>query len=226
MKRRERKHLKEDEFVSTMTKLVRFFRQYQREIKIVALSLMAVILLLAFIRVIQVRGVSKANQQLATILKLNESLREKIASGDSGEAEPSELKELEKMAGSGRYARLAYLYLATYWVAKNDLSRAQAYLEKFPPEPRDLFYFQAKDLLGEILIWRQQFDQAINLYESLQKEKNIPYTRDTIWLHLAEALEKKGEKKRAVEIYRQLQKEYPYSAYLWNVADRLRRLGG
>lgn len=223
MKRRERKHLKEDEFVSTMTKLVRFLRQYQREIKIVAFSLIAVILLLALIRFIQVRGANKANQQLATLLKLNESLREKMI---SGEANPSELKELEKMAGPGRYARLAYLYLATYWVAKNDLAQAQAFLEKFPPQPRDLFYFQAKDLLGQILIWRQQFDQAINLYESLQKEKNISYTKDSLLLHLAEALEKKGDRKKAMEIYRQLQKDFPYSAYLWNVADRLRRLGG
>ncbi|MCX7973128.1 MAG: tetratricopeptide repeat protein [Candidatus Aminicenantes bacterium] len=223
MKRRERRHLKEDEFVSTITKIVRFFRQYQREIKIVAVSLIAVILLLVLIRVIQVRGVNQANQQLATILKLSENLREKIA---SGEENPSELKELEKMAGTGRYGRLAYIHLANYWVAKNDLLRAQAFLEKFPAQPRDLFYYQAKDLLGEILIWRQEYDQAIKLYESLEKEKKIPYIRDSVLIHLAEAFEKKGDKKKALEIYRQLQSEFPYSAYIWNIADRIRRLGG
>lgn len=223
MKRRERKHLKEDEFVSTMTKIVRFFRQYQRELKIIGISLLVVIILISIIRVIQINSSDRANRQLATILKLNRELREKAGSSEDLRAE---LSQLEKLAGRGRYSRLAYLYLATYWVEKNDLSRAQAYLEKFPGEPRDLFYYQARDLLGEILIWRQDYDRAIKLYEELEKEKNMPYLKESILFHLAEALEKKGERSQALEKYRQLQQEFPYSAYIWNVADKIRRLGG
>lgn len=223
MKRRERKHLKQDEFVSTMTKIVRFFRQYQRELKIAAVSLAVVIGLIAIIRVIQIKTSDRANQELATILRLSQNLRDKIS---SNEGIPTEVTELEKLAGRGRYSRLAYIYLATYWAERNDLSRAQSYLEKFPDEPRDLFYYQAKDFLGEILIWRQEYDRAIELYEALEKEKNIPYIRESVLIHLAEALEKKGEQKKALEKYRQLQQEFPYSAYIWNIADRIRRLGG
>lgn len=223
MKRRERKHLKQDEFVSTMTRIVRFFRQYQRELKIAAVSLAVIIGLMAIIKVIQIKSSARANQELATILKLSNNLRDKIS---STEGEPSEVSELEKLSGRGKYSRLAYLYLATYWVEKNDLNRAQSCLEKFPGEPRDLFYYQARDLLGEILIWRQEYDRAIEIYEALEKEKNMPYVRELILIHLAEVLEKKGEQKKALEKYRQLQQEFPYSAYIWNIADRIRRLGG
>lgn len=223
MKRRERKHLKQDEFVSTITKIVRFFSQYKRELKIAAFSLIVVIGLIAVIRVIQIKSLGRANQELATILKLSNNLRDKSS---SIQEIPIEVKELEKISGRGKYSRLAYLYLATYWVEKNDLARAQSYLEKFPDEPRDLFYYQAKDLLGEILIWRQEYDRAIEIYEKVEKEKNLPYLRESILIHLAEALEKKGEQKKALEKYRQLQQEFPYSAYLWNIANRIRRLGG
>ncbi len=223
MKRRERKHLKEDEFVSTMTKMIRFFRQYQRELKIAAVSLAIIIGLIAVIRVIQIKSSERANMELATILKLSNNLRNKVS---SLEEVPNEVTELEKLAGRGKFSRLAYLYLATYWVEKNDLAKAQSYLEKFPDQPRDLFYYQALDLLGEILIWRQEYNRAIELYEALEKEKNMPYVRESILIHLAEALEKKGEQKKALEKYRQLQQEFPYSAYVWNIADRIRRLGG
>ncbi len=70
---------------------------------------------MAIIKVIQIKSSARANQELATILKLSNNLRDKIS---STEGEPSEVSELEKLSGRGKYSRLAYLYLATYWVEK------------------------------------------------------------------------------------------------------------
>ncbi len=223
MKRRERKHLKEDEFVSTLTKLIRFLRQWQREVKIVGLSLLAILVLMAGIQVVRNRSIHRANKQLATILKLQSELESKDL---SAKEEPSEIAELERIAGRGKFSRVAYIFLANYWVKKGDLNRAQTYLEKFPERPKDIFYYQAKDLLGQVLMWRQEFDRAIALFESLEKEKFSSYPREAILLHLAEALENKGDKAKALEKYRQVQDQFPNAAYFWNVADRIRRLGG
>ncbi len=223
MRRRERKHLKEDEFVSTLSKTINFFRRYQRELKIIAFSVLAVLVIVAVIRALQIQSNHRANKELALILELRDNLKSKAL--ESSEI-PAEVTQLEKAAGPGKFSRLAYLFLATYWVEKNDLSKAKSYLEKFPDQPKDIFYFEARDLLAQVLTWMADFDRAVSVLESLEKEKNTTYPPEAILIHLAEALEQKGDKAKALEKYRQVQEKFPTAAYLWNIADRIRRLGG
>lgn len=223
MKRRERKHLKEDEFVSTLTRIVRFFQHWQRELKIVGFSLLAIFAIIVIIRAIQVQSGSRANRELATIMKLQTELMAKVTASDE---KPAELAQLEKIAGNGRFSRLAYLYLANYWVARNDLAQAQAWLEKFPARPKDIFYFQARDLLGQVLTWRREFDRALALFATLEKEVNGLYPLEAVLIHSAEALEQKGDKVQALTKYREVQDKYPQAAFYWNISDRIRRLGG
>ncbi len=223
MKRRERKHLKEDEFVSTLTKIIRFFHNWQRELKIAGFSLVAILMIIVVIRAVQVQSENRANRDLAQIMKLQAGL---MAKATSSEENPAELTQLEKIAGRGKFSRLAYLYLVNYWVQRNDLAQAQAALEKFPERPKDLFYFQAKDLLGQVLTWRKEFDRALALFDSLEKEANGVYPLEAVLIHSAEALEQKGDKAQALAKYRQVQEKYPQAAFFWNVSERIRRLGG
>lgn len=223
MKRRERKHLKEDELVSTLTKIIRFLKRWQRELKIAAFSLLALLMIIVVIRTIQVRGGQRANQDLAQIMKLQAALKAKAT---TSEEKPAELSELEKIAGRGKFTRLAYLYLANYWVERNDLAQARAWLEKFPERPKDIFYFQAKDLLGQVLTWQKEFDGALELFNSLEKEVDEIYPLEVVLIHSAEALEQKGDKTQAIAKYRQVQEQNPQAAFFWNLNERIRRLGG
>jgi predicted negative regulator of RcsB-dependent stress response len=214
MKKVVKKQLKEDEFVSTMNKIVRFFETRTKEIVIGASVVVFIVLLFVGLRFIQSQNVKKESLALGQMLELSSTLSTK----------PENVARLEALEGTGKYGRLACVLVAAYWVDQGDLTKARELLSKVSATPRDFIYYQAQDLLGKVDTLEKKYDQAIAVYSKLEKDKPEDYTLDVILFHKAEALEGKGDKAAALEVYRKLQQDYPQSYYGYDAADRVRKL--
>lgn len=214
MKKVVRKHLKEDEFVSTMTKVINFVKKRTQEIVIVAAGLVFLVLLYFGLRFIQAQNLRKENVRLSQLIALKAELK----------TNPEKLAELNKLAGRGRFSRLAYLVEACYWVERGEFGKAEEALTRFSPQPRDFFYFQAQDLLGQVQVFQKEYDQALATFERLEKEGPEVYGLDVILYHKAEALEAKGDREAALVVYKSIQEKFPQSYYGYDAGQRARKL--
>ena len=216
MKKEVKKQLKEDEFVSTMTKIVHFIETRTHEI-IIGLCVVALIaILFVGLRLIQAQNLKRQSQALGQMLELRSTLFTK----------PENLAQLEQIQGKGKYGRLPYVLLSTYWIEKGDLAKAKDLLGKVGPSPRDFIYYQAQDLLGKVNLLGKNYDQAVAVYEKLEKDKAEDYTLDVVLFHKAEALEGKGDIKGALAVYKKLQQDYPQSYFGYDAGERVRKLEG
>jgi len=214
MKRKFKRQLKEDEFVSTITKVVDFAQKRVREL--IALAALLVIAALVFVgvRLIKAQNIKKESRLLSDIITLHEELSEK----------PENVAKLEELAGKGKFSRVAYLFLASHWVEKGDLDRAQETLQKASGGEKDLFYFQAKDLQAQIHIKRKEYDQAIEIYKEIAEENPDQYTLDAVLFRQAEALEQKGETAQALALYRKVQEDFPQTFFGYDASQKVRKL--
>jgi predicted negative regulator of RcsB-dependent stress response len=216
MKKVIKKQLKEDEFVSTMTKIMRLVQARTKEILIGIAAVAVAALLYTGIRFVQAHQVKKESRLLSQLLELRSTLS----------SQPENLAELEKLSGKGKYARLGYVLLATHWVENGDLEKARESLAKVPSTPRDFIYFQARDLLAQVNALEKNYDQAVALFTEIEEAKPKAYALDAVLFHKAEALEAKGDKPEALEIYKKLQEEYPQSYFGYDAAERARKIEG
>jgi predicted negative regulator of RcsB-dependent stress response len=214
MKKVIKKQLKEDEFVSTMTKIMHFLQTRAKEMLIGIAAIAVAGLLYTGIRLIQAQQVKKESRLLSQLLELRATLS----------SEPENLAELEKLSGNGKYARLGHVLLATHWVENGDLEKAKESLGKVPSTPRDFIYFQARDLLAQVNALEKNYDQAITLFAEIEEAKPKAYTLDAVLFHKAEALEAKGDKPEALILYKKLQEEYPQSYFGYDAAQKARKI--
>jgi predicted negative regulator of RcsB-dependent stress response len=214
MKRVIKKQLKEDEFVSTLTKVFRFVQKRSKEIIIAAIAVAFIALLYAGLRLMQAGNVRKESRMLTRLLDLRADLNTK----------PENLAEMEKLAGKGKFARLAYVLIATHWVEQGDMEKAKSALAKVGGGTKDFLHYQAQDLLAQVLLREKQYDQAIAIYDQIFKENPKDYGLDVVLFHKAEALEGKGETKEAVALYKKIQEDFPQSYYGYDASGRARKL--
>lgn len=216
MKRKFKRRLKEDEFVSTITKVVDFAKKRIREL--VALGVVVVIVILVFvgIRLIRAQSVKKESRLLSDIISLHEELGEK----------PENVAKLEELAGKGKFSRVAYLLLASHWVERGDLSRAEETLQKVAEGEKDIFYFQAQDMQAQIHMRREEFDKAIEIYKKIEEESPDQYTLDAVLFHQAEAFEKKGETEKALTLYKKVQEDFPQTFFGYDASQKVSKLEG
>jgi predicted negative regulator of RcsB-dependent stress response len=214
MKKIVKKQLKEDEFVSTMTKVIDFAKRRTREIIIIAAAGVFFFLLYASLRFLQAQNVKKESELLSQMLELRSELGQN----------PEKLAELKQMAGRGKFARVAFVLEATYWMEKGELEKAKESLVTFQPEPRDFVYYQAQDLLGQINLLQKNYDQAVAIYQKLEEAKSKDYGLDVILFHKAEALEGKGDREAALALYKDIQEKYPQSYYSYDASERARKI--
>lgn len=214
MKKDVKKQLKGDEFVSTIGKIVHFFETQTKEI-IIGLCVLALIaVLFVGLRLLQAQSLKSQSGSLGQMLDLRSTLS----------TQPGNLAKLEQLEGRGKYGRLAYVLVSSYWVDKGDLAKARELLSKVGPAPRDFVYFQAEDLLGRVDTLEKKYDDAIAVYAKLEKEKPEDYSLEVILFHKAEALEAKGDKAAALEAYKKLQQDYPQSYFGYDAGERARKL--
>ena len=142
MKRVERKQLKEDEFVSGMGKFFDLLKKWRKEI-FIAVGILA-FLALAYLGLtaLKNRNLRKESRVVSEIIALRADLDKK----------PENLAKLETLAGGGRFARVAYLELATYWMEKGDLEKAEKRVGEVKSTPKDVLYYEAQELLAQIAL--------------------------------------------------------------------------
>lgn len=214
MKKIKKRQLKEDELVSTFNKFVRIVKSRTKEIVGIAVFIVIIVLLFAGYKLIRAQNLSKESQIASQILKLRAEL----------DSNSQNLAKLENMAGKGKYSRLAYILLATYWMEKGDLGKAQSSLEKMPEKPKDMLYYQAQDMLGQITAQNKNYDKAIAIYKKIEKENPKEYSLDVVLYHQAEALEKKGDKEAALALYKKIQAEFPQTYYGDDASQKVTKL--
>lgn len=214
MKRIKRKQLKEDEFVSTVNKIVRFVKERTKELVALAVLLAALLLVFAGFKIVTGENRKKESLLLTQILNLHSELNNK----------PENVAQLEELAGDGKFSRLAYLLLATYYVENGDYDKAQSYLEKMPENRKDTFYYQAQDLLAQIHFKRKDYDKAVEIYKKIEEADPKDHALDVILFHRAEVHEEKGEVEEALALYKKVQEEFSQTYYGFEAGQKVRKL--
>lgn len=214
MKRKERKHLKGDEFVSSINKIVRFFQGRTKELVALAVLLAALALVFVGLKIVTGENRKKESLLLTQILNLSSELNNN----------PENVAQLEELAGDGKFSRLAYLLLATYYMENGDNDKAQSYLGKMPESRKDTFYYQAQDLLAQIHFKRKNYDKAIEIYKKIEEEDPKDHTLDVVLFHRAEVHEEKGEDEEAMALYKRVQEEFSQTFYGYDAGQKIRKL--
>jgi len=215
MKRTERHHLQENEMRHGLSWLVEFVKKWQKELTIVAAAAaFAAVVLLALV-LVRARGRSVQSRVIGEV----------GAAAAEAAQKPEKLAELEKLAGEGRYARLANLELAKYWTERGEWAKAEAALGRMPGSRKDLLYYQAEDLKAQVACGKKEYDKAIAIYRKVRDEKPKVYPLDAVLFRLAETHELKGETKEALEVYKKLQEEYSQTYFGYEASLKVGRLG-
>lgn len=215
MKKIVKKQLKEDEFVTTLNKLIVFAKKRTREILIGVAAIVFAFFLYSGLRFLQAQSLKKESRILGEAIQLRSELN----------TDPAKVARLEELAGSGKFSRLASVLLATHWVEKGDLEKALASLEKVGDEPKDFVFYQARDLEAQVFVLQKKYDQALSIYTAIEEEKPKGYPLDAILFHKAQVLEEKGDRAEALDVYKKLQTDFPQSFYGYEASLKVTRLG-
>jgi predicted negative regulator of RcsB-dependent stress response len=214
MKRKKRKQLKEDEFVTVFNRAIHYVKEHTQQIYVFIILAVAVALIFVGGKFISGHSQKKEGRLLAQILDLQSDLK----------SQPENVAKLEEIAGEGKFSRLAYIVLAAYFVESGDLDKAQAYLEEIPQKRKDIFFYQAQDLLAQIYFQQKDFDKAIQVYRTVEEENPTAYSLDVILFHMAEVYEEKGETEEALALYRKVQEEYSNTYFGFDASQKVRKL--
>jgi tetratricopeptide (TPR) repeat protein len=211
MKRATKQHLKEDKLQMTATNIVEFSREHTKEISTASAGVAVLILVFIVFQVISVQQTKKENRILDQILTLSSEIREN----------PEKIAELEELAGKGRFSRIGYLELAKYWFEKEDFAKVTAYLDEMSKGKKDLVYYQAQDLMGQVYISQNDYDNAIALYGKLEEKNPKEYVLDAVLFHKAHAHEKKGETEEALVLYKRIQEEFSQTYFGYDASVKV-----
>jgi len=216
MKRIKRKQLKGDEFVSTVNKIVRFLKKRTKEIFALLVVVLFIFLIIIGARFVKLQSNKKENRILTQILKLNSELNDN----------PENVKKLEELAGSGKFSRIAYILLATYWIERGDYDQAAASLEEMKRGKKDFFYYRAQDLLASVEFKRKNYEEAIEIYKKIEKENPKDFSLEFILFRRAEVHEEKGEIEEALTLYKRIRDEFLQTYYRLDATQRISKLEG
>jgi predicted negative regulator of RcsB-dependent stress response len=214
MKRVMRKRLKEDELVSTMTKLVDLAKKWSRQLIMGGTAVVIIILAVLISNAIKAHAVKRDSRILADILEISAQLNEN----------PDKVVELESLAGDGKFSRIAYLKLAAFAIEQGDPGKAKSYLEKITDSRKDITYYQAQDMLAQVCISEKEYDKAIAIYKTIEEADQRDYALDAVLFHMAEAHEGKGELDKALELYKRVQEEYAQSFFGFDASKKITEL--
>jgi tetratricopeptide (TPR) repeat protein len=214
MKRIKRRRLKEDELVTTVNKIFRFLKKHTREIYALGIIVVIVFAFIIGSRLVRLQSTKKESHLLTQILQVNSELNDN----------PENVAKLEELAGNGKFTRVAYIFLATYWIEQGDYDKALASLEKLKKSRKDFIYYRAQDLLATIQFKRKDYDGAIEIYKQMEKENPKDFSLEVILFHRAEVHEEKGEIEEALNLYKRIRDEFPQTYYSMDASQRIEKL--
>jgi predicted negative regulator of RcsB-dependent stress response len=214
MKRATRKQLKEDKFQMTIQNIVDYSREHTKKISMAAAGIVILILVFMVFQFVKAQQIKKENLALDQILKVSSEIREN----------PEKVAELEELAGRGEFSRIGYLELAKYWFEKEDFAKVTPYLDEITKGKKDLIYYQAEDLKGQVFISQKNYDEAIALYGKIEEANPKKYVLDAVLFHKAQAHEQKGETEEALLLYKRLQEEFSQTYYGYDASAKVLNL--
>ncbi|MCX8159815.1 MAG: tetratricopeptide repeat protein [Candidatus Saccharicenans sp.] len=214
MKRAERRQLKENELATGLSRFIRWVRKHEKKFMAIALGLVALLAVIVGVKLLIQYQRSREASYLSQVLALKAELGQK----------PENLAKLENLAQKRKYGRIASLTLATYYLEKNDLEKAEQVLTGVKERGRDLVHYQILDLYAQVLSRRGQPERAIEIYRQMEKEKPEDYPLDVILFRLAETYEKAGQKDQALSLYRDLQANYQNTYYGYQATMKVMKL--
>jgi len=214
MKRKKRRQLKEDELVTTVNKIAIFLRKHTRELLAFGILVVLILVIIIGARFVRLHSTKKENRMLAQILQVSSELNEN----------PENVAKLEELAGNGKFTRVAHILLATYWIENGDLDKAAASLEEMKKSKKDFLYYRSRDLMAAIQFKRKNYDEAIEIYKKIEKEKPKDFSLEVILFHRAEVHEEKGEKEEALTLYKRIMDEFPQTYYSMDASQRIEKL--
>ncbi len=214
MKRKKRRQLKEDELVTTVNKIAQFLKKHTRELIALGILILIILGIIIGARFVRLHGNMKENLLLTQILQVNSELNEN----------PENVAKLEALAGNGKFTRLGHILLAAYWMEQGDYDKATTSLEKIKKSKKDFLYFRAQDLMATIQFKRKNYDEAIEIYKKIEKEKPKDFSLEAILFSRAEVHEEKGEKEEALALYKRIRDEFPQTYYSMDASQRIEKL--
>ena len=217
MKRRERRKLKEDELVSTLTKLTRFARKHQRELYFLGVIVIIGLVLFSGYSFYKNLNYRKKSNIVKQIIELSSGL-------ENNPNDVNKIKKLEEFASNKGISRIAGIFLASYYIERGELDNAEKQLKKFPDKPKDFFYYQALVLKSDVYFAKGEYEKAINILLEIEKEKPKDYVLDYVLYKIGQCYEKMGRKSEALIYYRKIQEDYPQSIYALDVNQKIRAL--
>lgn len=214
MKKTERHHLKEDGFAHGLDRVFHFLKEWRKEFLAGVAIMVALAAVFAGFRIVQSVSARRDSRAIGEILAWREGAAK----------DPANIGRLEQRAGRGKNGRVASIALATYWIEQGDLEKAQAAIAKVGEKPRDFFFYQARDLAGQIAVMKGSYDEAIAIFQKIENDKPEGYVLDAVLFHRAEALEKKGSRAEALDLYRKIQTDFSQSYYGYDASLKVKKL--
>ena len=216
MKRDIKKRLKEDEFVHGFSWVVDFVQKWKKEMIIAGAVIIGLAVIWIGLGVVRRIQQGKDSAVLGEILDLSSGL----AKAPQNEA------KLQALAEKGKFARVARVQLASYWVRKGNLDAAEKVLAGPGGGRKDFFYYQAQDLAAEIATLKGDPDRALKILRAMEDARPKEYLLDSILYHRAEALEKKGDKVGALAVYKKLQTDFSQSYFGYEAGRKAQKIEG
>jgi predicted negative regulator of RcsB-dependent stress response len=214
MKKKVKRQLKTDEFANLINKLIEFLRKNQRELMIGAAALAFIALVFVGVKYVQGIQAQKQSRLLGQILALEEELKD----------DPAKLAELEQLGNGSRFGRLAYVKAAAHNFESGDADRALEALQQVPDSRKDLVFYQAQDLMGQIYFHQKRYDEALAVFEAMERDAPKDYAMDIVLYRKAQVLAARNDIDLAIEAYQKLQEDFPGSYFGYEATREVQKL--
>ena len=224
MKRAERHHLKQDEFVHWLDRAMAWCMDNQRNIINATLVVIGAGLLLGGLYIYRSRQAATADVLLTAALEqyhgvvvsgTGASPGNNVATFESAdERYRTSLEAFEVVAdGYSTYTagRQARYYVGLCHTGLSELDAAEESLEAVRSGNRDLLYYLATRALATVKLERDDTAGAAELYRTLVEDTRTPLPKDYLLFELAKTEERAGNLQQAQQYYQRMLAEHPNS---------------
>lgn len=224
MKRAERHHLKQDEFVHWIDRTMTWGMENKRNIVNATLVVVGAAMLLGGLYIYRSRQAATADALLTTALEQYHGFVVSDSSGAAPAGVPSfesnderfraSLEAFQTVAdGYGTYdaARHARYYVGLCHNGLSELDAAEAALESVRTGNHDLLYYLATQALASVKLQRDDVTGAAEVYRTLVEDTQTPLPRDLLLFELAKTEERAGNMEQAKQYYERMLAEHPES---------------
>lgn len=224
MKRSERHHLKQDEFVNWVDRSMNWGMENQQNIVNGVLVVVGAALLLGGLYIYRSRNEATAEALLASALEQYHG----VVDSDAGASPPAgvpvfesdearhraSLEAFDPIAneyGSYPAGRHARYYVGLCHLGLSNFEAAAEALEEVRSGNRDLLYYLATRALASVELQLGDAAAAAELYRNLVEDPDTPLPKDWLLFDLAKTEERAGNMVQAKQYYERLLAEHPNS---------------